>query len=132
MTRRILPRRSAVNFRRDGLDAVHRELGPQAQLAEATLREIDEVEPQQRVVCSPGELVGGRIRSSDDPAFSVAFCRSSSSQACRSRAIKVAITSSSAAVTGAGSGGGVTPAFCSTSFSMSISILVARALAPAD
>ena len=42
------------------------------------------------------------------------------------------MTSSSAAVNGAGSGGGATPAFFSASFSVSISILVARKSAPAD
>jgi hypothetical protein len=56
----------------------------------------------------------------------LSFYRSSSSQDCRSLVMKVAITSSSAAVNGAGSEGGVTPAFFSASFSMSISILIAR------
>src|SRR6516162_1371578 len=105
ISRRIWPARTAIQFRGDDLDMpVHHELGPRAQLAEATLREADKIAPQQRVVCCPGELVGGRHHSSG-PAFSAVFCRSSSSQDCRSLAMKVAITSSSAAVNGAGSGG---------------------------
>ena len=61
-------------FRGDDLDMpVHHELGPRAQLAEATLREADKIVPQQCVVGAPGELVGGRHHSSG-PAFSVVFC----------------------------------------------------------
>jgi hypothetical protein len=68
ISRRILPARSAISpdgrpfagrseDRGDDLDVpVHRELGPRAQLAEAALREADEIEPQQRVVCAPGNL----------------------------------------------------------------------------
>jgi hypothetical protein len=46
--------------------------------------------------------------------------------------MKVAITSSSAAVNGARSGGGAAAAFFSASFSVSISILVARKSAPVN
>jgi hypothetical protein len=59
-------------FRGDGLDmSVHRELGPPAQLAEATLREAAEIEPQPGVF-----LALGHFDNSDNHTTVIFHCYS--------------------------------------------------------
>ena len=81
--------------------------------------------------CLTGTLTGGKeiIARAGLPAF---MSWISCSRAPRIRSTTPLITSLSAGANRCGSGGGSVPVFFSASFIMSISILVARKLAPAD
>ena len=104
ISRRILPVGSAINFVAMISRCQFSANWVRGLSSRKQHRKADEIEARQRVVGAPGELVGGRHRSGGDPAVSLPRSRSSSSQDCRSLAMKVSMTSSSAAVNGGGLG----------------------------
>src|SRR5271165_1960318 len=123
-------------FCRDELDMpVRHERAARVQLAESARRKAREVVAQQRrTVAARRVPADDRRRRGQRGGSEVAAAAASAASAAiwrRKRATNWSTTSRSGAVNLAGSGAAA-PAFCSTSFIMSNSILVARKSALAD
>src|SRR3974377_1256221 len=117
---------------------VYRQPGARVELAKAARGKARKVVAQQCGALVPCRVPGNDRGRHDQPGCSAAASGAAAASAAsaaiwrRKRATNRSTTSRSVAVNFAGSGGEAAPAFCSTSFIMSNSILVARRLALAD